>query len=88
MSTFVLIFATRRYCMDNSFLSGNLMDTIKKTDKHTLQTNLNLAIYMLKKGDVDELAKLLNSVDLDLLISKLHAYSGPNRPPIPIQTGH
>ena len=43
---------------------------------------------MLIKGDVDELAKLLNSVELDLLNSKLHAYSGPNRPPIPIQTGH
>jgi hypothetical protein len=58
-------------CMDNNFLKGNLSDALGKINKNVLQSKLELAIYMLKKGDVDELTRLFNSTDIDLLIDKL-----------------
>lgn len=57
--------------MDNNFLKGNLSDALGKINKNVLQSKLELAIYMLKKGDVDELTRLFNSTDIDLLIDKL-----------------
>lgn len=57
--------------MDNNFLKGNLSDVLGKINKNVLQSKLELAIYMLKKGDVDELTRLFNSTDIDLLIDKL-----------------
>lgn len=54
--------------MDMQFTRGNSDDSIKKIDIIDLENKINLAIFMLKKGNVDELSSLVKSTDIDPLI--------------------
>ncbi|MFZ5987468.1 MAG: hypothetical protein ACOYWZ_10150 [Bacillota bacterium] len=58
--------------MNNNYFKKSLADTLGKIDNKVLQAKLNMALDTLKSGSIDELGKLLNSMDKDLLIEKLH----------------
>lgn len=54
--------------MDMQFTRCNPNNSIKKIDIIDLENKINLAIFMLKKGNVDELSTLVKSTDIDPLI--------------------
>lgn len=64
----------RKTSMNVQFFRGSSNDSLKKIDIIDLENKINLAIFMLKKGDVDELKPLLKPIDIDALanlISKI-----------------
>jgi len=56
----------------NNSMSKMFSDILGKMDEKMLQTKLNAALDMLKKGDTDELAKKLNKMDKKELLKKIN----------------
>jgi len=59
--------------MNNSF-NKKLAEILGKMDDKILETKLNAALDMLKKGNTDELAKKINKIDKDELIRKMNEF--------------
>jgi len=55
----------------NEALNKKIAGILGKMDEKVLQAKLNAALDMLKKGDMDELAKKIKKVDKEELIKKL-----------------
>lgn len=55
-------------------LNKKLADLLGKVDDKVLQAKLNAAVDMLKNGEGDELAKKLNKMDKDELLSKISEF--------------
>ncbi|NLV35523.1 MAG: membrane trafficking protein [Clostridiaceae bacterium] len=56
----------------SSNLNKKLSELLGKMDDKVLQTKINAAVEMLKNGDSDDLAKKLNKVNKNELMSKLN----------------
>lgn len=57
--------------MNNSF-NKKLSELLGKMDDKMLQAKINAGLEMLKKGDMDEIAKKLNKVNKEDLLNKLN----------------
>jgi transcriptional regulator of aromatic amino acid metabolism len=58
----------------NNSINKKLAEILGKMDEKVLQTKLNAAIDMLKKGEVDELVKKINKMDKDELMNKINEF--------------
>ncbi len=58
--------------MMNDAFKKQLADMLGKMDEKVLQTKLNAALDMLKKGNTQELAKQLNKMDKAELMQKIN----------------
>jgi hypothetical protein len=58
----------------NNPLNKKLAEMLGKMDEKVLQTKINAALDMLKKGNTEELAKKLNKVDKEELVSKINEF--------------
>lgn len=56
--------------MSNS-INKKLADILGKMDEKVLQTKINAAVDMLKKGDMDDLVKKINKMDKVELLNKM-----------------
>jgi hypothetical protein len=56
----------------NDGLNKKLAEILGKMDEKILQTKLNAALDMLKKGNTDDLAKKINKLDKGELLSKIN----------------
>ena len=56
----------------NDMLKGKLAEMLGKMDEKMLQTKLNAALDMLKKGNTDELAKKLSKMDKNEIMDKMN----------------
>jgi len=57
--------------MSNSF-NKKLSEIFGKMDERVLQAKLNAALDMLQNGDMDEIARRLNKIDKNELLSKIN----------------
>ena len=57
--------------MSNSF-NKKLSEVLGKMDERVLQAKLNAALDMLQNGDMDEIARRLNKIDKNELLSKIN----------------
>ena len=57
--------------MGNS-LNKKLSEMLGKVDERVLQAKLNAAIDMLQNGDMDEIARRLNKIDKNELLTKIN----------------
>jgi len=57
--------------MSNSF-NKKLSEILGKMDERVLQAKLNAALDMLQNGDMDEIARRLNKIDKNELLSKIN----------------
>ena len=58
----------------NDGLNKKLAEILGKMDEKVLQTKLNTALDMLKKGNTDDLAKKINKMDKGELLSKINEF--------------
>jgi len=58
----------------NDGLNKKLAEMLGKMDEKVLQTKLNAALDMLKNGNTDDLAKKINKMDKDELLSKINDF--------------
>lgn len=58
----------------NNLFNKKLAEILGKMDEKVLQTQLNAALDMLKKGDTEELAKKINKIDKNDLIDKINEF--------------
>ena len=56
----------------NKSMNKMLADILGKMDEKVLQAKLNAALDMLKKGNIDELAKKISKMDKDELLKKIN----------------
>jgi len=59
--------------MNNPF-NRKLSELLGKMDDKMLQAKINAGLEMLKKGDMDEIAKKLNKVDKEEFLNKLNDF--------------
>lgn len=58
----------------NSPFNKKLAEMLGKMDEKVLETKLNKALEMLKNGNPDDLAKKLNKIDKNELMSKINEF--------------
>lgn len=58
----------------SDLLNKKIAEMFGKMDEKILQTKLNAALDMLKKGNTDELAKKINKVDKNELLAKINDF--------------
>lgn len=59
--------------MSNIF-NKKIAELMGKMDEKVVQTKLNTALDMLRKGDTDELARKINKMDKNELLSKIDEF--------------
>lgn len=58
----------------NNALNKKLAEIVGKMDEKVLQTKLNAAMDMLKKGNAEDLVKKINKMDKQELVSKINEF--------------
>jgi flavodoxin len=58
----------------NEGFNKKLAEMLGKMDEKVLQTRLNAAMEMLKKGNTEELAKKINKIDKEELLKKMSEF--------------
>lgn len=58
----------------NDGLNKKLSEILGKVDQKVLESKLNAALDMLKKGNSEELAKKLNKIDKNELVQKINEF--------------
>ncbi|MEG6613235.1 membrane trafficking protein [Pseudoclostridium thermosuccinogenes] len=58
----------------NDIFNKKLSEIFGKVDEKMIQAKLNAAIDMLKKGNTEELARKINKVDKNELLSKINEF--------------
>lgn len=58
----------------SDMFKGKLAEMLGKMDEKVLQSKLNAALDMLKKGNTDELAKKIGKMDKDEIVEKMNEF--------------
>jgi hypothetical protein len=66
-----IFYFERRKRMKNDLFKKGVEEVFSEYHRTDLQTRLNTFIFYLKKGNIDELSKIMDSVNKDLIINKI-----------------
>lgn len=57
--------------MSNNLFKRSVEEVFSEFNKNDLPSKLNTLIFILKKGNIDELTEIMDSVDKDLIVNKI-----------------